>query len=130
MKRTELKRRTPLKASKWGVSDKPPKPIRKVNPERKATRQREYRKHLASAEYKHARKEAMWRAQDRCEYREPTKDVSKVFTMPRCTETNDLEAHHLRYPKSRPLEARDLLILCTKHHAWIEMTQHSHRHTR
>lgn len=102
--------------------------MKKINPKRKATRQREYRAHLASAEYKHARKEAMWRAKARCEWREPTTQATEVFRTPRCTEVDGLEAHHLRYPKTRPLEARDLLILCRRHHAVVEMRDHGYRH--
>lgn len=101
--------------------------MKKVNPERKAKRQRDYRKHLASAEYKHARKEAMWRARGRCEYREGVPSGYDIFKAPRCTEIERLECHHLRYPKTRPLTATDLLILCKYHHAWIEHRDHAHR---
>lgn len=102
-------------------------PIQKVNVKRKTKRQQEYRAHLASAEYKHARKEALWRAEHRCEYREPTKSAAHVFLTDRCTATAELQAHHLRYPKTRLLEAKDLLILCKHHHALVELRDHAHR---
>lgn len=127
MKRSPIARKSPLQRGSPPARSQTP--IKKVNPVRKAKRQKQYRAHLASAEYKYARKEAMWRAKERCEWREPAKHATDVSHTPRCTEVEGLEAHHLRYPKTRLLEARDLLILCKHHHAMIEMRDHAYRHT-
>lgn len=129
MKRTALKRSTI--------------PIRKVNPTTKAKRVAKQRKHYASAEYKAARKEAMARAGNQCEcvmkssneysLRRPWRlmelDIVDWETMHiRCGETEHLEAHHLCYPKSRPLTSDDLEIRCRVHHHLTEMVDHPTRH--
>lgn len=100
------------------------KPIRKVNPKAKAKRVIGYRKMLASKEYKAARAEAMERAGDRCEatidvYDTSCGKITRVYTQ-RCAWRWDLHAHHLRYPKVRPLAASDLKILCKHHHEQAE----------
>ena len=108
-----IKRSKPLKRST--------KPIRQVNPTAKSKRVKKLKQHYASAEYKAARKEAMERAGGRCEY-------AVIFL--RCVEMEHLEAHHRCYPKSRPLEASDLLICCRYHHNFLEKRDHPTRHPR
>lgn len=130
-----IKRSNPLKRST--------KPIRKVNPIAKAKRVAKQRKHYASAEYKAARKEAMERAGKQCEYiMESNVDYSlrRPWVLMevdehdwdtgliRCGETEKLEAHHLRYPKTRALTSDDLEIRCTYHHHLTEMVDHPTRH--
>lgn len=107
----KLTRKTPIKKSA--------KPIRTVNPTAKAKRVARQKRHYASVEYKAARKEAMERAGNRCEY-------AVIFL--RCGEMERLEAHHVHYPKSRPLEASDLVILCRRHHHLLEVRDHPTRH--
>lgn len=90
---------------------------------------------LAGKEYRSARAEAMERAGNRCEgtssMRIDPVDVrvtgegiygatAHFYTYTRCTSTENLHAHHLRYPKSRPLTASDLKILCKFHHEFAE----------
>jgi hypothetical protein len=112
----------------FSTISKKPKPLRKSNPRRKAKRTALYRKTLAGKEYKAARAEAMARAADRCEQETPVHVtwggngiISGGYTeRQRCLETLNLHAHHLRYPKSRRLEARDLLIVCKFHHEYLE----------
>lgn len=92
---------------------KPKKAIKKVNPERLAKRKAGYRKMLAGKEYREARRLAMLRAGNMCEF-----GITEGRWQ--CFEGEDLHAHHLHYPKSRPLEARDLLIVCKRHHEFLE----------
>lgn len=91
---------------------------------------------LSGKEYKAARTEAMERAGDRCEqvtvFEVTYKSGDGEYQMAnsyvqslggayvRCENTEDLHAHHLRYPKSRPLEATDLKIVCKPHHEYLE----------
>lgn len=80
---------------------------------------------LSGKEYKAARAEAMKRADGMCE---GTVDVlfrshngaGIAFVPQRCFALEDLHAHHLRYPKSRPLAASDLQILCKTCHTRAE----------
>jgi hypothetical protein len=129
-----LNRSKRLKRSPLPPRSKPLKrstPIRKVNPEAKAKRVAKQRKHYASAEYKAARKEAMERAGNQCEWRfedHPYLGVAVMYG--RCESTEALEAHHLRYPKSRPLRSSDLEILCRCHHQLTEAFDHPTRHQR
>jgi hypothetical protein len=79
---------------------------------------------------------AMQRAGGQCEYTDMVTvtamrsdgAISTATEPYRCPETFNLERHCLRYPKTRPIEARDIQILCPRHHHYIEMTQHSYRH--
>jgi hypothetical protein len=103
----------------------PKRPIPKRNPRQQAKRKAGYRKLLAGKEYKAARAEAMARAMGQCEQHF---QHSEYFTggitltqWRRCANVGDLHAHHLRYPKSRPLAARDLMILCRYHHEQAEI---------
>lgn len=123
-------------ASRTAVKRKPRKPIRKVNPKAKAKRIVRYRKMLSGKEYKAARSEALERAGDRCEWNatDGLQDtVGKWFGVgnktdrdpfrndpSRCEMTTELQAHHLRYPKSRPVAVTDLVILCNWHHRQAE----------
>lgn len=94
----------------------PKKPIPKSNPRKQAKRKAGYRKLLAGKEYKAARAEAFNRAGFQCEriiYLEPAVSL-------RCLATEELQAHHIRYPKVRRLEASDLQILCKPHHEMAE----------
>jgi hypothetical protein len=121
--------------SRSAIRKKTRKPIRKVNPKAKAKRVVRYKKMLASPEYRAARKEAMERAGNQCEgmlaMRIDPVSVKVIgdgisnaaawfYTYTRCTVTESLHAHHLRYPKSRPIEASDLKILCRFHHEFAE----------
>lgn len=130
MKKSSLpSRRQPLARSK--------KAIPKVNPRRQAKRKAGYRKMLSGKEYKVARAGAFERAGNRCEWNDsdgllkwdggpPFGVGDKTERDPfrndpsRCEMTTDLEAHHLRYPKSRPVAVRDLVILCNWHHRQAE----------
>lgn len=113
----------------------PKKPIPKSNPRRQAKRKAGYRKLLSGREYRAARAEAMKRAGGQCEgwkamHVQPvnvltigggiTNATASFYTYDRCPETENLHAHHLRYPKSRPLAASDLKILCKWHHEAAE----------
>lgn len=97
----------------------PKKPIPKSNSRQQAKRKAGYRKMLSGKEYKAARAEAMKRAGNRCEWRWGPFEVKPGFA-PRCIETENLHAHHLSYPKTRLLDALDLLILCKWHHEYFE----------
>lgn len=105
------------------IRKKPRKPLRKVNPKAKAKRKIAYRKMLAGKEYKAARKEAMERAGGQCERDWASRPHDPIPIYIRCPQTEDLHAHHLRYPKSRPLRASDLLILCKPHHEMAEASK-------
>lgn len=81
---------------------------------------------LSGKEYKAARAEAMKRADGQCEFvtnvHGDPKYPAWVTRVVRCDTffPEDPHAHHLSYPKSRPLEASDLLIVCTYHHEYLE----------
>lgn len=103
----------------------PRKAVRKSNPIAKAKRKAAYRKMLSGKEYKAARAEAMGRAEHRCEQEGVmTLHWSEEYGLhekpSRCQREEGLHAHHLRYPKTRPLAARDLKILCRIHHEEAE----------
>lgn len=134
--------RKPLPRSKHPIQRKSwlkrsTKPIRKSNPKAKAKRTAGYRKMLSGKEYKAARKEAMARAGNRCEWNDtdallrwdggpPFGVGAKTERDPfrndpsRCEMMTELHAHHLCYPKSRPVAASDLAILCNWHHRAAE----------
>jgi len=116
-----MKRGSPLKRSP--IKRRSSKPIPKVNHKRKVKRKIAYRKMLAGKEYQVARDEAFVRAGHQCEammqIAHPLKP-SKSLGLARCGVVDPLQAHHLRYPKSRPVEARDLLIVCKEHHEYLE----------
>lgn len=119
--------RKPMKRKSW--MKKSSKPMPKRNPKKAAKRKAGYRKMLRSKEYLDAKAEAMERAGYRCEH---TGKVVVAWTTvvpgvkgsqtlwQRCISNSDLEAHHLRYPKSRKLRADDLKILCRFHHEYAE----------
>lgn len=96
------------------------KRIRSVNPKAQAKRKIGYRKMLASKEYRSARAEAMERAQGMCEFTTRFRRGVVGSFLFRCGQPEALHAHHLSYPKSRPLEASDLLIVCKYHHEYLE----------
>lgn len=82
---------------------------------------------LSGKEYRAARAEAMERAGNRCEMSVPLlADIGNNVArhvelgMRRCPETERLHAHHRHYPKTRTLEASDLLIVCKPHHEYLE----------
>lgn len=97
----------------------PKKPIPKSNPRQQAKRKAGYRKLLSGKEYKAARAEAMKRAEGQCEFM-GTISNSIAAVPVRCVEMDRLQAHHLSYPKTRPLAASDLLIVCKWHHSRAE----------
>jgi hypothetical protein len=108
MKRTELKRFTPISLSK--------SPIRKVNTERLAKRRKRKPKLKAAV-----RKEALRLADYQCTY------VAYVTTMPalnhelagyyvRCPETESLHVHEKKYPA----DVEDCVVLCEMHHMQLE----------
>lgn len=122
-----------------------PKPIRKENPVAKAKRKKGYQKMLRSKEYKAARAEAMLRAGKQCEVwlsTETYPSYGPIMIPPytagntvtthvwRCEATEDLEAHHLRYPKGRKIEGRDLTIACKPHHDYLESLKPHKRYRR
>lgn len=72
---------------------------------------------LSGKEYRNAREAAFQRAGFRCEYTWWNPDTKNFYD---CYETEKLEAHHYRYPKTRPLSPDDLLIVCHRHHEMME----------
>jgi hypothetical protein len=112
-----ISRRTAIQRTRIKRSTKP---IPKVNPRRQAKRKAGYRKMLASPEYKSARAEALERAGDKCEEIMHPEFYGQRTTAWRCGEVKGLHAHHLRYPKTRPLASSDLKILCKWHHEQAE----------
>lgn len=90
----------------------PKKAIKKCNPERQAKRKAGYRKLLSGKEYRRARDGALIRAEGQCEF--------FMGGFQRCSETYRLHAHHLRYPKTRPLAPSDLTMVCRWHHEYLE----------
>lgn len=103
----------------WSTISKSGAP-RKSNPKRIAKRKAGYRKMLSGKEYKAARKEAFARAEGRCELTRWDAEGFDGEWNTRCGETENLHAHHLRYPKTRPLASTDLLIVCKRHHEMLE----------
>lgn len=122
--------------TKKGQQQAPRTRIRATNPVATAKRKARYRKMLASPEYKAAKKEALRRAGNQCEFFVRTTIRSVPVIVPegcgisdarveyheheRCPETESLHAHHKTYPKTRPLVASDLKILCKPHHEMAE----------
>lgn len=122
----EKKPRRPLPRASKPIP-KSTKPIPKVNLKALAKRRKTYRtKHLGK-EYRAVRKLAMIRAMGQCELAGVDPATRSAW---RCEETERLEFHHLRYPKHRALEVTDGVILCRFHHHSLELTNHSHRHTK
>ena len=89
------------------------KPIRAVNPVAKAKRDKLHAKDHRSAHTREVRRQAMERAGNRCE-----DQIDR--TGQRCVETEQLQLHHLKYPRVRPLELRDVAILCRRCHEYAE----------
>ena len=87
------------------------KPIRAVNPVAKAKRDKLHAKDHRSAHTREVRRQAMERAGSRCE--------SPGYGMG-CSATETLQLHHLKYPRVRPLELRDVRILCKRCHDFFE----------
>lgn len=104
-------------------------PLAPINVERTEKRARKRKADWRSAHNRAVRAEAFARAGHRCEYLVPS-FVPERFGPTRCPETARLEAHHLRYPRTRPLRASDLMVVCRVHHRALEMTQYSYRHAR
>ena len=125
IRRSPLRSGAPPKRKSWLARST--EPIPQVNPKAKAKRKIGYRKMLRSKEYLAAKAEAMERAGNRCEWNDvdthtgfsPRRDAFRNVT-PRCEMTTELDAHHLRYPKSRPIAVTDLVILCNWHHRQAE----------
>lgn len=108
------------------------KPIRKQNPVAKAKRVKRYKKEvIGGADYKKAKAEAMERASLRLGY--PVCEYAKQDIVPPffeiCEVSEGLQAHHLRYPKTRKIEASDLKMLCKYHHE-IEEAKKPHKQNR
>jgi hypothetical protein len=112
MKRTALKRSAPMKRGS--------KPLPSVNRARQDKRRAEYRKYLASPQWKALREKALERAGGQCEFAPSFTGRDMVYfdyTL-RCPETAQLSVHHLSYPRG-PLgtESLDTLqVLCRRHH--------------
>lgn len=137
-----------LARTSWGVSTKPRKALRAVNPAREAKRQKKTRKHYNSPEYKAARAERMVISGGRCEVwhlsdadmrlaavmlpgEDPPfriNDPEKWF-LSRCPRTTTLEFHEEHYGSDvgmvRPITG---YICCDVDHQYIEMTRHPTRH--
>jgi hypothetical protein len=117
MKRTALKRSAPMKRRTA---------LRSVNRARQDKRRAEYRKYLASPQWKAKRAEAMERAGHRCEfegYRFAVGDfgpLRDLWTTYRCEETTGLHCHHTRYPRTLGAESVDTLQVLCKHHHELE----------
>jgi hypothetical protein len=129
-RRTALRPGAPPKRKSWLARST--KPIPQVNVDRAARRAKQYQKMLASSAYKAAKAEAMVRAHNQCEYN--AADMYGLCNLrhgclPRCDATEGLDAHHLRYPKVRPIAATDLVILCKWHHRREEGFK-PHKHGR
>lgn len=121
-----IKRSKPLKRST--------KPLRKSGPTKakKVARQRAF---YASAVWKLIRRDALDRANHRCEYVErwgfPFVEAG-TWRYIRCEATMRLEVHHkkgsLRFGGDELPE--DLQVLCAPHHREIEARDFPHRHPR
>lgn len=108
-------------------------PIKKENPVRQSQRRKLTAKFHRTPAFIAAGEAAKERAGGRCEYLTPRlKRVGVDFTpgFDRCTETENLERHCKSYPKTRPIAAKDIEILCPCHHQFVEMTQFPTRKRR
>ena len=123
-----LKRKTPLTRTAMKRSTTP---LPKVNVKRSKQRRQSYAKKLAAMKKGPGYKAAMERAGGRCEWiakRAERRDYGAVLPIgDRCPETEGLEAHHRTYRRFTKELPEDFLILCERHHALIESTQHSSR---
>lgn len=136
-------KRTPLKR---GTSQLKRSPLKKVNTERKAKRDKNKRKHYASPEYKAARKEQVKVSGGQCEavhvfdqnYRlaavllpEESIPLPEGVTggaVIRCLMHAHLEFHELNYGSDIGLiRAIKGVMLCPSDHQYIEVTRHPHR---
>lgn len=68
-----------------------------------------YKVHLDSEYWRKLRRQALKRAQNRCEW------ITR--TGRRCTATNRLEVHHLHYRTFGREQLEDVQVLCPRHHA-------------
>lgn len=145
MRRTELKRKTPLRATSWKVSKKPRKALPKVNVKQVAKRKTKQRKHYASAEYKAARDEARQRSGGQCEVihafdangwpiavllpgEEAPKAAHRVQRCPLTMVDTPLHFHEEDYGSDLGIiRAIKGFIACPHDHAWIERTRHPTR---
>lgn len=110
-------------------------PIAKVNVKRTRKRQKNNAKRMRTPAYLAAKAERLLIAGNRCEYivTAPVLDRNNKVVgerRARCIMTDELEFHEERYPKSRPIEARDGKIYCTTHHQYEEATKHPERQAR
>lgn len=147
MKRTEIKRKTPLKATRWGLSDKPRQALPAVNEKAKSKRSKNMRTHYASPEYKAAKLAQLEHAGHQCETLhvfntttgirtmvlpgELTEPLPPTILVARCTETERLEFHETEYGSDVGI-IREIagVIVCPPDHQFFEMTRHWTRHIR
>lgn len=135
MKRTELRRKTPLRANKFGISSTPRTPLAKrgKTKAKKVVRQKAF---YSSAAWKRIRKAALTRAGYQCEF---VCDVTITSTthegaIPysyRCSVMDGLQVHHktnVRFGGDELPE--DLMAVCWYHHAVLERRDHPHRQRR
>lgn len=128
------------------LSDGPRKPLKKVNVEREATRRKDYKKHLASPEYKAARAEAMKRSGGRCEASHVWDCEWRLITVllpsdnhkswdnqrvVRCDYGEGLQFHETDYGSDLGI-IREIqgFMFCKNDHEYIEMTRHPTRKRR
>lgn len=118
------------KPRKW-LSDGPRKPLKKVNPERQTERRKLTAKFHKTPAFIAAGETAMKRAGGQCEYRFDMHSIFGVVPLlGRCEAIEGLERHCKSYPKTRPIEAKDISILCSPHHQFVEMVDHPTRKRR
>jgi hypothetical protein len=111
VKRTALKRSAPMKRRTA---------LRSVNRARQDKRKAEYRKYLASPQWKALREKALKRAGGQCEF-VTIWTAGGTTSEDRCEEVERLEVHHTRYAKTLGEEPMTwLVVLCRGHHRFME----------
>jgi hypothetical protein len=85
---------------------------------------REYQLYLRSDHWQKTRLRRLTVAGHQCEFKEETGQY-KSYSLygPRCTETADLEVHHLHYRSLGAEKDEDLEVLCRFHHLVREVCQ-------
>lgn len=110
MKRSELKRHTPIRRSTT--------PLPKVNERQQAARRKRLAKLRRSPEHREALRVAKERSGGRCEWTTTGKDVGGGVIVRthglRCDVTDSLEGHHDSYDPPR------IRMLCRRHHELTE----------
>lgn len=119
-------KRSSLTRSSWLKSTTP---IKKENPVRQGKRRKLTAAFHRTRVFIAAGEEAMKRARGRCEF-VSSGPFAKFMTPGRCEATEGLERHCKSYPKTRPIMAKDITILCDPHHQFVEMTEHPTRKRR